>query len=237
MLGSLADAEDVVQDAWLRWAGRPIRTPSPTRRRGSPRPPPGLALDRIRTLSRRREEYVGPWLPEPVALASPDEGPEAATELAESMTLGFLVVLDSPVGRRAGRVPPGRGVRRALRVDQRRRGQDRGELPPDRQPGPAQGPGGPAARGAAGRRRSCWPGCSLATASGDIDALSWLLDTDVVLLSDGGAERRAARRPVVGAQRVARFLVNLAQRHADGGLELRTAERRGRSSSSCRTGC
>ena len=61
-----------------------------------------------------------------------------------------------------------------------------------------------------------------ATSSGDVDALLALLDTNVVLLSDGGAERRAARRPVVGATRVARFLLNLAHRLTDSTFDMRS---------------
>jgi RNA polymerase sigma-70 factor (ECF subfamily) len=61
-----------------------------------------------------------------------------------------------------------------------------------------------------------------ATSEGDVDTVLALLDTDVVLLSDGGAERRAARRPVVGSQRVARFLLNLAHRLSDAVADLRS---------------
>ena len=88
---SLADAEDVVQEAWIRWAARdPATVDNPagwlttvTSR---------LALDRLRAQRRRREVYVGPWLPDPVA-TTPDA--EETAELAESLTVGFLVLLDS----------------------------------------------------------------------------------------------------------------------------------------------
>ena len=89
--GSVADAEDVVQEAWIRWAARdPGRIDNPagwlttvTSR---------LALDRLRAQSRRREVYVGPWLPDPVPTA---RSVEETAELAESLTLGFLVLLES----------------------------------------------------------------------------------------------------------------------------------------------
>jgi RNA polymerase sigma-70 factor (ECF subfamily) len=96
MLGSLSDAEDVVQEAWFRWQrveGDEIRNPAAWLTTVSSR----LALDRLRTQRRRREDYIGPWLPEPVSTrTSPavGEDPARAAELAESMTLGFLVVLD-----------------------------------------------------------------------------------------------------------------------------------------------
>ncbi len=97
MLGTLADAEDVVQDAWFRWrALRPGEVVRPeawlttvTTR---------IALDHLRAARRRREAYVGPWLPEPLVA---EAGPAEAAELAESLRLGFLTVLDQlqPVER------------------------------------------------------------------------------------------------------------------------------------------
>ena len=90
MTGSLPDAEDVVQDAWLRWstADQPrIENPAAWLTTVTTR----LSLDRIRAAERRRADYVGEWLPEPVATS---RGPEETAELAESLTLGFLVLLD-----------------------------------------------------------------------------------------------------------------------------------------------
>ena len=93
MLGSASDAEDVVQDAWLRYAAaRPADLRSPqaylttivTR----------LCLDRVKSARARREEYVGPWLPEPI-LTKGDEGPDVLFERSESVTLAFLVLLDT----------------------------------------------------------------------------------------------------------------------------------------------
>ena len=90
MLGSIVDADDVVQDAWLRWQtveSEVIRSPEAWLTTATTR----LALDRIRSHRRRREEYVGPWLPEPLVS---EAGPEEAAELADSLTFGFLTVLD-----------------------------------------------------------------------------------------------------------------------------------------------
>ena len=118
MLGSAADAEDVVQETWLRWAR------SVDAERGEVRDPRGvpgadrdpLGLNRLRTLARRREEYVGEWLPEPL-LTSPDVAEDV--ELAESVSIAMLTVLETltPDGARGLRAA--RGLRRAVRRDRR----------------------------------------------------------------------------------------------------------------------
>lgn len=217
MLGSIADAEDVVQDAWLRWHGtdrNAVVNPAAWLTTTATR----LALDRIRTLSRRREEYVGPWLPEPVAVTA---DPEAAMELAESMTLGFLVVLDSlsateravflladvfgePFAAIAAAV--GKSEDNCRQIATRARRKVRAARPPEVQSADA----------------NVLAQLLVATATGDVDGVLGLLDTDVVLLSDGGATRRAARRPVVGPGRVARFLINLGHRVETDAVEFRT---------------
>lgn len=176
-----------------------------------------LALDRFRTLARRREDYVGPWLPEPVALVADD--PAVATEQAESLTLGFLVVLDAlsateqavflladvfgePYSTIAAAV--GKTEENCRQIASRARRKVRSARPPE------VAPAGPEVLAA----------LLAATASGDIEAVLELLDTDVVLVSDGGPDRRAARRPVVGAPWVARLLRNLAARATDVELEV-----------------
>src|SRR5262249_41355892 len=102
MLGSISEAEDVVQEVWLRWQRadhREVENPSGWLTTTTTR----TAIDWHRRVQRRREQYVGPWLPEPVGVAAPapGAGPAAEVELGESLTLGFLVVLDtlSPVER------------------------------------------------------------------------------------------------------------------------------------------
>src|SRR5437870_7684955 len=97
MLGSASDAEDIVQETWLRWAGvdrTVVRDPRAYLVRIVTR----QALNRLRTLARRREDYVGEWLPEPL-LTSPDVG--ADVELAESLSIAMLTVLETlgPVER------------------------------------------------------------------------------------------------------------------------------------------
>lgn len=217
MLGSVADAEDVVQEAWIRWQSverTSIERPAAWLTTVTSR----LAIDRLRAQRRRREEYVGPWLPDPISTAfAPGEhepggspGPERALELAESLELGFLVVLDTlgpveravflladvfamsfaEIGVMVERTPEAcrqiaSRARRKVREERAERGAvDEGLL------GDLVG----------------------AVALGEIERVMSLLSPDVVLVSDGGPLRHAARRPVLYPDRVARLLVNLATR-------------------------
>ena len=207
MLGTFGGAEDVVQEAWIRWQRAD--------RAGLERPEAWLttvtarlALDRVRAEQRRHREYIGPWLPEPV-VAEP--GPEQQAELADSLTLGFLTLLDrlGPVERavflladvfdvpyaeiaRTVAKSPQACRQIATRARRRVRGAHR-----------------PAASAADRRLVAEVVG---AIAAGDIDGVLARLAPEAVCVTDGGATRRAARRPVQGAPRVARFLVNLARR-------------------------
>ena len=95
MLGSAADAEDVLQETWLRWAARNAQSDHAEVREARAylvRITTRLALNRIRTLSRRREAYVGPWLPEPL-LTSPDVAEDV--ELADTVSTAMLLVLET----------------------------------------------------------------------------------------------------------------------------------------------
>lgn len=218
MLGSLADAEDVVQDAWLRWA-RTDRSAIHNAAAWLTTATTRLALDRLRTLARRRESYLGPWLPDPLVPATGGSDPEIATELAESMTLGFLVVLDTlsateravflladvfgePYPAIAAAVD--KTEENCRQIASRARRKVRGARPPDVSPAPA----------------AVLTELVTATASGDVAAVLALLAPDVVFVSDGGPDRPAARRPVVGCERVARFLVSFASHLAAATMEL-----------------
>lgn len=225
MLGTVADAEDVVQDAWLRWR---------TLRPGAVDRPEAwlttvttrIALDHLRAARRRREAYVGPWLPEPLVA---EAGPAEVAELAETLRFGFLAVLDQlqPVERAVFlladvfgvpfadiAVTIGKSEPACRQIASRARKRVR---PVD---GSNHSPVGPRA----GRRdqRAVVDALMTAVAMGDIDLALTYLAPDVICVSDGGAGRRAARRPVVGADRVVRFLVNLTRRHA-GHLSARPA--------------
>lgn len=204
--GSRHDADDIVQEAWIRFQRetRELRSPEAWLTTVVSR----LAIDRARVLRRDRQRYVGPWLPEPASL---DLSPEELAEKADSLTLAFLIVLDrlSPAARTAfilvdvfgesyesvasclGRseascrqlVHRARVIVRASEVSSLR----------------------PIDQGLLDR-------LVVALLSGDNDQLLALLSPDVVLTSDGGPYRRAARRPVLGRDRVARFLTNLTRR-------------------------
>jgi RNA polymerase sigma-70 factor (ECF subfamily) len=131
MLGSAADAEDVVQEAWLRWREvDPEEIDNP--RAYAVRIVTRLALNQMRTLSRRRESYVGPWLPEPL-LTEPDVADDVV--LSESVSMAMLVVMESlsPTERR---VRAARGVRLRARRDRHGRRQEPRRRTPDRAPRP-----------------------------------------------------------------------------------------------------
>jgi RNA polymerase sigma-70 factor (ECF subfamily) len=161
---------------------------------------------------------VGPWLPEPLVSAA---GPEDAAVLADSLRLGFLAVLDqlTPVERAvflladvfavpfaeiAASVDKSEVACRQIASRARRR---------VRQPTSARDPDA---------ERAITDELMTAIAVGDIAQVLERLAPDVVCVADGGATRRAARRPVIGAPRVARLLVNLAHRYR-GDIEVRTA--------------
>jgi RNA polymerase sigma-70 factor (ECF subfamily) len=215
ILGSFGDAEDVVQEAWLRWSAMDhgaVEVPEAFLTTVTTR----LALDRFRVIERRREQYVGPWLPEPVSLA---RGPEEHVELAESLTLGFLLVLDrlSPSERAVWLLADVFGEPYAVIADavgktpaacRQMASRARRRLH-DGRPPPSEG----LDAGLLGRLLA-------AVATGDVEKTLELLDVDVVLLSDGGPDRHAARRPVVGAKRVARFITNIARRYPNADVEL-----------------
>ncbi len=215
-LGSVTDAEDVVQEAWLRCAGVDLATidnPAAWLTTVTSR----LALDRLRALSRRREDYVGPWLPEPVGSTSGSmSDPSNVVERADSLTLGFLVLLDrlsptervvflladvfgEPYSRIAEAVDKSEEACRQVASRARRR--LRGDAPTE-------------VRAA---DKGLLEALVTAIVLGDDVGVMALLAPDVRLVSDGGAARHAARRPVLGPDRVARLLVNLGTRIPSGG--------------------
>ena len=208
MLGTLADAEDVVQEAFLKWHAADhdtIRNPDAWLTTVTSR----LALDRLRSAQRRREEYVGPWVAEPLVL---EPGPEETALRTESLTLGFLALLDrlAPVERAVFLLADVFGVPFAeiaeavgktpaacRQIATRARARVRDEAP----------------RFSANPDRRVIEEFLVAVALGDVGAAIERLAPDARCISDGGARKRAARRPVVGADRVARFFVNLGHRY------------------------
>jgi RNA polymerase sigma-70 factor, ECF subfamily len=210
MLGSVSEAEDVVQDTWLRWRDAPaddVRSARAYLTTVATR----LAIDRLRSAQRRREEYVGPWLPEPLVT---DDDPAATAELADSLSMAFLLVLErlNPVERAVLLLRDVFGydydevaeiVERTPANCRQIASRARGHLTAER-------PARPRPRQEDEQRLAF--AFAAAAGSGDLATLEGLLAEDVVLWSDGGAARRAARRPVVGRDRVARFIANVAQR-------------------------
>jgi RNA polymerase sigma-70 factor (ECF subfamily) len=216
--GSRSDAEDAVQEAWIRWSSAPP---------GSIDNPPGwlttvtsrIALDHLRSAQQRREQYVGPWLPD---VAGFEPAPDEQAEMAESLTMGFLAVLEhlKPIERAVFVLSDVYGVPYDeigtvvdRRTDACRQIAHRARQKV-RQERPRFAPTDPLAWSVAGEFVA-------ALAAGDTDKVLAMLAPDVVHISDGGPDYHAARRPVVGADRVARLLVNLAKDAAGASVEPR----------------
>ena len=170
MLGSAADAEDVVQETWLRWAGR-RRSPSggarPAGLPGADRHPAGAQP--AAHPGRRREEYVGEWLPEPL-LTSPDVAEDV--ELAESVSIAMLTVLETLTPTERAVFVLREVFDDAVRRDRGGRRQDAGRGAPDRPPGPrarrrpAAADAGRPRRAGRGASSGSWPRCEPATCRG-----------------------------------------------------------------------
>jgi RNA polymerase sigma-70 factor (ECF subfamily) len=207
--GSRTEADDVVQEAWLRWDRSDqdaVERPGAWLTTVTSR----IALDRLRAAQRTRESYVGPWLPE-IAVSEAD--PAERAELAESLTIGFLAVLErlGPVERvvfllaDVFAVPfdeiatvVDRSPEACRQIASRARKRVRQERPRFR-----------------ATDEEAWRVAAAflaAVQAGDIDRVLGLLAPDVVAVSDGGADHHAARRPVVGPDRVARLAINLTAR-------------------------
>lgn len=218
VLGSVSDAEDVVQETWLRWAAadrsgvrdaRAYLTTSTSR----------LALNALRARRRRRESYVGPWLPDPVFSDARAAGrvdpaqadPAQPVLLAEDVSLAVLVVLESlsplervvfvlhdlfgfdhaEVGRAVGRSEV--AVRQLASRARRHVRERRPSAPPD-----------PSEHASVTRE------FMRAAVSGDLTGLLAVLAPDVVVLTDGGGQTKAALRPINGADKAARFLAAIS---------------------------
>jgi RNA polymerase sigma-70 factor (TIGR02957 family) len=213
MLGSAADAEDVLQETWLRWVGVDLGTVR-DQRAYLVRITTRQALDRLRTLGRRKESYVGPWLPEPL-LTAPDVAADA--ELAEHVSMAMLLVLET--------LAP---IERAVFVLHEVFALDYDEI------AEAVGKTSAAVRQLAYRARAhvaarrprgvvsaaetrdALAAFQRAVNTGDLQHLLDILAPDVVFLGDGGGIAQAALAPVVGAGAVAGALAaglgNLATR-------------------------
>jgi RNA polymerase sigma-70 factor (TIGR02957 family) len=230
MLGSVADAEDVVQDTWLRWSAAD-RAEVIDERAYLVQITTRLALDRLGSARARRERYVGPWLPEPLLTAPVASGaaapdPAEAAEIGEEVSLALLVVLEtlSPVERavfvlrEVFGLPTAEvaGILGRSEVAVRQLGHRAKEHVQARRP-----------RFDTDRRaqREVTQRFLAAAISGDVESLLAALSPGVVLISDGGGKVSAARRPIVGADKVARFLAAVGPQGADlPGLRVEMAE-------------
>ncbi|NBE82810.1 RNA polymerase sigma-70 factor [Micromonospora rubida] len=203
MLGSAADAEDVLQETWLRWAGVELGTVR-DRRAYLVRITTRQALARLRTLGRRKESYVGPWLPEPL-LTAPDVAEDVA--LADSVSMAMLLVLETLA-------PTERAVFVLREVFDL--GYDEIAEAVDKSPAAVRQIAHRARAHVAARRprrvvpavetRNALDAFQRAVETGDLQRLFDILAPDVVLLGDGGGVRQAVLRPIVGADKVARLL-------------------------------
>jgi RNA polymerase sigma-70 factor (TIGR02957 family) len=210
MLGTVADAEDAVQDAWLRWSAAP-RPDVAQPRAYLVTTVTHIALNRLQSARARREAYVGPWLPEPLLTVTQDAADRA--ELAESVSLAMLVVLESltpeeravfvlhevfgfPHAEIAAAI--GRSDTSVRQLMHRAREHVQARRPRFDVD--------------AGQRREVTERFLAAAAGGDIDQLMTVLAPDVILIADGGGKARAPLRPITGAAKVARFMTAVARR-------------------------
>src|ERR671918_2326403 len=204
MLGSAADAEDVVQETWLRWVDvdrSEVRDPRAYLVRIVTR----QALNRLRSVARRREDYVGEWLPEPL-MTSPDVA--ADVELAESLSMAMLTVLetlgpperavfvlrevfDTPYDEIAEAV--GKSAAAVRQIAHRARGHVAARRP--------------RVSVSATEQQEALDRFLAAIRHGDLQGLLDVLAPDVVIVADGGGVVPAARRPVEGAERVANLVI------------------------------
>jgi len=225
MLGSASEAEDIVQDAWLRWQGTdrtvvddpPAFLATTTTR---------LAINALQSARARRETYVGPWLPEPVDTSA---DPTLGAERAEALGFAVLVMLEKltateraayvlreafayPYDQISEIVQVSEAAARQLvsRARKHLTGERRREVPPSEQ-------------------RRLLPAFLAAAKTGDLVALERLLADDVVSYSDGGGVVRASKFPVVGRERVAKF-VRAFHTHFWEGVEIVEADTNGQPS-------
>jgi RNA polymerase sigma-70 factor (TIGR02957 family) len=203
MLGSAADAEDVLQETWLRWVDVDLDTVQ-NRRAYLVRITARQALSRLRTLGRRKESYIGPWLPEPL-LTAPDVAEDV--ELADSVSIAMLLVLETLT-------PTERAVFVLREVFDL--GYDEIAEAVDKTPAAVHQIAHRARAHVAARRprgatspaetRVALEAFQRAVETGDLQGLVDILAPDVVFLGDGGGVAQAALSPVVGADEVARVL-------------------------------
>ncbi|WP_279387918.1 RNA polymerase sigma-70 factor [Streptacidiphilus pinicola] len=225
MLSSVADAEDIVQDAWLKWSAVDVAQITQPRAYLA-RTVTNLSLNRLRSASAQRESYVGPWLPEPLVTAPDASGP---VEQAETVSLAMLVVLEtlSPLERAVFLLKEAFGFSYAeiggmldrsesavRQVGSRARSHVQARRP--RYDAPAE------------MRRAVTEEFLAACLGGDLNRMMELLAPDVTVWSDGGGKIRAALRPLHGAGKVARWTLGVLGRYLPKDLGLHPVDVNGR---------
>jgi RNA polymerase sigma-70 factor (ECF subfamily) len=223
MLGSMADAEDAVQETYLRWQGadrdqvsdpRAFLMTTTTR----------ICLDLLTSARARREQYVGQWLPEPV-LDTAALAPDRRTELAEDLSIALLLTLDrlSPLERAAFLLHDvfdfsfsevATALERSGAACRQLATRARAHVRAARPRGTAASAGPTASGEIDAKHKQLMSAFIAATGSGDLNALTHLLASDVRVVTDGGGKVRAALNVVEGADRAAQFLVDVTQDRA-----------------------
>jgi RNA polymerase sigma-70 factor, ECF subfamily len=223
MLGSVSEAEDVLQDAWLRWQGvehGTVENPTAYLVRLVTR----LSIDTLGAARNRLTDYVGPWLPEPIVAPRRGDGdPAALQELADDLSTAFLLLLErlTPVERAVFLLREsfdfsyreiaeivGKTEENCRQIDRRARK----HLDPGRRPAPAD----PEEHG------RLLGGFLRAVRDGDLDGIVALLAQDATLYADGGGKTRAAQKPIHGPEGIARFILGI-RRNAPPDWEIRPA--------------
>lgn len=208
MLGSATEAEDVLQDAWVRFCGvdrSSIRSTSALAKTIVTR----LCLDRLKSARAKRETYIGSWLPEPV-LTSEVESPVNLVQRSESVTLAFLVLLETLS-------PEERAVfllKTVFDYEHAEIGEIVGISPENsrqllHRANARLAQGRPRLTGTPHERRSVAEAFARALSAGDVGQFTSLLTADVTMWADGGGKASAARRPLVGRDQVQTFLAGL----------------------------
>ncbi|MFC1401430.1 MULTISPECIES: RNA polymerase sigma-70 factor [Streptacidiphilus] len=226
LLGTAMDAEDVVQDAWFKWSAAD-RSQVADPKAYLARIATNLAMDRLRSVQRKRESYVGPWLPEPILTAGlpepADSGADTldAVERADSVSTAMLVVLEtlSPLERAvfvlkevfAFSYAEIAGIVERTEPAVRQAGHRAREHVQARRP---------RYTGATAARQQATERFLAASTGGDINALMELLAPDVTLWTDGGGKVRQALHPVEGRAKVAAWMAGVARRRTYEGVEI-----------------
>ena len=222
MLGSRAEAEDMVQEAYLRWHATDraaVREPRAFLSRTVTR----LCLDHLKSARVQREDYVGPWLPEPL-LDDSSLSVESTGEYANDLSVALLLALErlSPLERAAFLLHDvfdmsfeqvaetlGREAAACRQLAARARGHVREEKP--------------RFRPSAEEEARVFSAFTTALGNGDIAALSRVLARDAVFYSDGGGKVKAALKPILGAEHIARFLLGVLRRYGTPDMQVRPA--------------